>query len=222
MTAGARDVAATRRRSVRATLRALHRDVGFVAAGLTVVYGVSGVAVNHRGDWNYNQSMEVTATRLGAPVDLLPALSESRRGELAAAPGAISEVEQAALVGGITAALGRAGPPKNVFWRGPDRLSLFYEAGDRDTVDYHPSTGVAEAKSMRDRPLLRAMNFLHLNEGRRLWTYVADAFGGALVFLALSGAVMVKGSRGLRGRGGVLVVAGAVVPVVAWVLLRWR
>ena len=36
----------------RALLRALHRDFGYTAVGLTVVYALSGLAVNHIGDWD--------------------------------------------------------------------------------------------------------------------------------------------------------------------------
>src|SRR5688572_2634162 len=36
----------------RAWLRAFHRDVGYVAVGLTFVYALSGLAVNHITDWS--------------------------------------------------------------------------------------------------------------------------------------------------------------------------
>ena len=36
------------RRNWRKLNNALHRDVGFLIVGLTIVYGVSGLAVNHR------------------------------------------------------------------------------------------------------------------------------------------------------------------------------
>lgn len=210
------------RRRWRAALHGLHRDVGFFALGLTVVYGVSGVAVNHRGDWNYNQSTSIQSTRVGTPAELLDGLPEARRAELRRDPGSVAAGdEERLLVQRITAALRRPAPPQNAFWRGPDRLSLFYQAGDRDTVDYHPSAGLADNKVMRDRPLLRAANFLHLNEGRRFWTWVADAFAVALVFLAVSGAIMVRGRRGLVGRGGLFAALGVAIPLVGLLLLRW-
>lgn len=205
----------------RAVLHKLHRDTGFLALGLTIVYGVSGVAVNHRHHWNYNQSTDHARTRVGTPVELLSDLTDARRAELIQRPESVTDEEVKPIVGRITAALGRARPPRNTFWRGPDRLSLFYEAGDRDTIDYHPSTGVADNVVMRDRLALRSMNFLHLNEGRGIWTYVADLFAVALVFLGVSGALMVKGKHGLRGRGGVLVAVGVVVPLVGLLLMRW-
>jgi hypothetical protein len=204
----------------RRTLLFLHRDVGYLSTGLVIAYAVSGFAVNHRQDWNYNQSREVEPLRVGTPTELLATAGE-RPEVVAARVDALGAGDDAALIAAVTRALGRATPPRNAFWRGPDRLSLFYGAGATDTVDYHPSTGMAERTILRDRPLFRDLNFLHLNEGRRLWTYVADLFAVALAFLAVSGAVMIKGRLGLRGRGGVLIALGVVVPFVALLLLRW-
>ena len=87
-------------------------------------------------------------------------------------------------------------------------------------VDYLPSKGVVEVTRVAQRPLIRQFNFLHLNEGRRYWTYVADLFAVLLVFLAVSGPLIVRGRRGLRGRGGVLVAVGVLVPLLAYLLLR--
>ena len=36
----------------------LHRDIGYIIVGLTLVYGVSGIAVNHTADWNPNYTVE--------------------------------------------------------------------------------------------------------------------------------------------------------------------
>ena len=38
----------------RPWLRAIHRDVGYLAVGLTFVYALSGLAVNHIADWDPN------------------------------------------------------------------------------------------------------------------------------------------------------------------------
>jgi len=204
----------------RRALLVLHRDVGYLSTGLVIAYAVSGFAVNHRQDWNYNQSREVEPLQVGTPAELLASPGE-RPEVVAARADALGPDDEKALVAAIGRALGRATAPRSAFWRGPDRLSLFYGAGAADTVDYHPSTGLAERVVLRDRPVLRGLNFLHLNEGRRLWTYVADVFAVALAFLALSGAVMIKGRHGLRGRGGVLVALGVAVPLVGLLLLRW-
>jgi len=203
----------------RRSVYALHRDVGFATLGLVLVYGISGLAVNHREHWNYNQWRGVGDVRVGTPAELLLGLPTPRRAELARDPSLLLPAEEAALVEALTRALGRPAAPRNAFWRGPDRFSLFFGAGERDTADYHPASGTCTATVVRDRPLLRQLNFLHLNEGRSVWTYVADLFALAMIFLALSGVVLVGGRRGLWGRGGALALAGALIPLLAlWLL----
>ena len=36
----------------------LHRDLGYLVVALTIIYAVSGIAVNHVHDWNPNYSIE--------------------------------------------------------------------------------------------------------------------------------------------------------------------
>ena len=43
-----------RKLNFRPWLRAFHRDIGYFAVGLTVVYATSGLAVNHLKDWDPN------------------------------------------------------------------------------------------------------------------------------------------------------------------------
>ena len=68
------------------------------------------------------------------------------------------------------------------------------------------------------RFLLRVSNWLHLNRGKRAWTFIADAYAILLLGLAVSGMFMLPGKRGLRGRGTLLVAAGVAVPVLYVVL----
>jgi hypothetical protein len=218
--ARAERTAEKRRVRWRAALIAIHRDLGFLAIGLTLVYAISGIAVNHRHDWDYNRSTSVETTRIGTPADLLSDLPEARLVALAQDPTTVSDPEVTVLSQRIGEALGKKAPPKNLFWRAPDRLSLHFETGGRDAVEYALRTGEAEHTVSRERFLLRDLNFLHLNEGRGAWTWVADIFAGALLFLALSGAIMVKGRKGLRGRGGILLAIGVALPIVAALILR--
>ena len=204
----------------RPTLVVLHRDIGFLCVGLVLAYAISGVAVNHSHHWNYNRSETEEQRDIGTPADLLTDLGADRKAAVDADPANLTRREEQALVQRIGHVTGRSEKPRNVFWRGPDRISLFYGSGDSDTVDYNPNTGVMHRVVREERWLLRDLNFLHLNEARGIWTYVADAFAVLLAFLAVSGAIMVKGRRGLRGRGGVLAAIGLLIPIVAAVLYR--
>ena len=36
----------------------LHRDIGYLTVGLTIIFAISGIAVNHIEDWNPNYKIE--------------------------------------------------------------------------------------------------------------------------------------------------------------------
>src|SRR5256885_12559115 len=40
------------RKRWRAWLRAIHRDIGYLAVGFTIIYALSGFAMNHIDDWD--------------------------------------------------------------------------------------------------------------------------------------------------------------------------
>ena len=131
----------------------------------------------------------------------------------------LHQKQQDQLVERLTAQLHRP-PPRNAFWRNPDQFSLFFGQGNEVVVDYRPSSGLLTETIRSNRPIVRQMNALHLNEAKGWWTWVADLFALAMIFLALSGMTMVRNRRtGLRGRGGALVGAGLLVPLLGWLLL---
>jgi hypothetical protein len=67
---------------------------------------------------------------------------------------------------------------------------------------------------------VRAANWLHLNRGKKAWTYFADSYAVGLLFLATSGLFMIAGKRGLFGRGIFFVAAGVAIPVVYLALVK--
>ncbi|RMF73770.1 MAG: hypothetical protein D6738_08095 [Acidobacteria bacterium] len=180
---------------VRRWLRVIHRDAGYLAVGLTLVYAVSGVAVNHVADWNPSRVIE----RVERPLDLGDVRTDD------------------ALVDAVGAALGIDTPPARTFRATADRLLLFW---DGMTVEADLARGMATIETVRDRPVLRQVNLLHLNEPKGWWTLVADLYAVVLAFLALSGMFLLRGRQGLAGRGKWLVGAGLALPLIALLLLR--
>jgi hypothetical protein len=177
----------------RAWLRAMHRDLGNAAVGLTFVYALSGLAVNHIADWEPSFVTYSETRELGGPV-------------------AGSDEEAAALV---RERLGVREVPRDVYRAAPDDLQLVF---DKRTLHVNAATGRVVDEGQRPRFFLRVANWLHLNRGKKAWTYVADAYAAGLLFLALSGIFLNPGRKGLLGRGGVLLVLGAAVPI-AYVVL---
>lgn len=173
----------------RPRLRALHRDIGYFAVGLTVVYAGSGLAVNHLKDWDPNFRQVNRTHQLPLP---LPEADE------AAATQALS-------------ALHVSETPREVYRASPAQLDLVF---DKRTFHVDTSTGVVHEEGQTARPLLRAANWLHLNRGKKAWTYVADFYAIFLLFLAFSGLFMIPGRKGLFGRGGVVALLGAAIPIL--------
>ena len=75
-------------------------------------------------------------------------------------------------------------------------------------------TGHVLDEGQKPRFILRVANWLHLNRGKKAWTYFADAYAAGLLVLALSGMFMIAGRKGILGRGAVLVALGIAVPVL--------
>ena len=185
----------------RRLLRAVHRDAGYLAIGLTFVYAASGLSVNHIADWdpNYRQIKETHPL----PSDL----------ELSVAPGDAGQNETAARK--VLHVLGIDEEPTDIYAGAPDELDITLEHADVH-VDLKARTISQNGQS--ERFLLKTANFLHLNRGKRAWTFIADSYAVLLLVLASSGLFMVKGQKGVLGRGGIFVAIGAAVPVLYVVL----
>ena len=169
----------------------LHRDIGYLAVGLTVVYAVSGLAVNHVRDWNPSYRVEKTTFSI-API------TATERDQI------IREARQK---------LGVAQEPRNAFRPDPATLQLFFRDGNY-RIDL--PTGTVIAERARPRPVLFEMNQMHLNTPKRLWTVVADVYAVALLVLAVTGMFVLKGKTGIKGRGAWLTGAGVLLPVAYW------
>ncbi len=173
----------------------LHRDIGYLAVGLTLAYAVSGIAVNHHHDWNANYQF----TREEVSFEPFQ-------------PGSKDEVVQR-----LTGIL-ELPKPQDAFRRNPAEIELFYNGW---SVQANVSAGTATVERPRERPLLRDFNFLHLNEARAYWTLAADVYAGALIFLAVSGSLIARKKKGIAGRGKWLIGLGIAIPALFVVVLRY-
>lgn len=176
--------------------RAVHRDVGYFCAALTVVYAISGLAVNHVGDWNPNYKIE--------------------RVEKSFTPIPVGTREE--MVAALVVALELPGPPKDAFRAEPHLVDLFYDGW---SVKADARKGTALIERPRDRVFLRDANFLHLNHPKGLWTWFADAYAILLALLAITGLFILRGRNGITGRGLWISLAGLLVPLVFVVVLRY-
>jgi hypothetical protein len=182
-----------RRFQWRPWLRALHRDAGYFVIGLTIIYAVSGLAVNHIADWD-------------------PSFRQVERTHQVPTPLPEDDTEAAAKVRG---ALGIAEEPDDVYRPEDGQLDIVFE---KRTFHVNTETGKVVEEGQDPRFFLRMANWLHLNRGKKAWTIVADGYAILLLFLALSGLFMIPGRKGLVGRGAIVALLGAAVPIayVTW------
>ncbi len=172
--------------------RLLHRDIGYIAAGLTIIYAISGIAVNHVSDWNPNYIIENYTSNIPPIPDSL--------------------LDSETLIPDILAQLGEKGKIKSSVFPDSSTLNIYVEG---NTVSVNLRTGEVLEEKVKARTGIRETNFLHLNHAKKAWTCVADLFAVALAFLAISGLFMIKGKKGITGRGAWLAGLGILIPIIA-------
>ncbi|GAA5483083.1 PepSY-associated TM helix domain-containing protein [Haloferula sargassicola] len=178
------------RRGFRYWLLTIHRDCGYFFAGMVIVFALSGVALNHRDDWN-------------------PSFMVERREIQADLPQDRSELDRE-LLQAVLAEAGIDDRYRTHDFPSAAKLKVFTEAG---SALINLRTGEGEYEALRRRPVFYQVNFLHLNP-RGWWKYYSDLFSLALIAVTLSGLFLARGRFGFRWRGAILGLLGLVAPLV--------
>lgn len=170
--------------------RSLHRDLGFFFFGMTLIYALSGIAINHMKDWNPNYIISNYSVDLGTTLHK-------------------EEINKQKVLA-LLENLDEKGNYKKYYFPAQDRLKVFMKNGSM-VVDMNTGKGYIE--KLERRPLFFQLNFLHYNPVK-WWTWFADGFAVSLVVLAISGLFMTRGKKGARGRGGIYLAIGMAIPLV--------
>ncbi len=174
----------------------MHRDIGFFFIGTTIIYGISGIALNHLKDWNPN--FIVTIKKMHTDEDF----SKEK----------ISEPK----IKKLLSQLNSEDTYKTYNYVERNSVLRIYLSG-RSTVSIIPKTGDVTAEFVRKRPLFFEVNYLHYNPNKR-WTWFSDIFAGALILFALTSLFMVRGKKGVWGRGGIYILLGILIPILFLIL----
>lgn len=168
----------------------LHRDFGYFCIGLTIIYAVSGIAVNHTSHgFNPSYTIEKSSTIVSPQKEDAPPDTEY--------------IEK------VLNELQTEEKFKNAAMLSPDTVRIFT---DGSTIDVNIRTGTASLEKVKKIPLLFEWNYLHLNKAKGLWTWIADIYGVALTLLAVTGLLMIRGRN--KRRGVMLTIAGVLLPVM--------
>jgi hypothetical protein len=169
----------------------LHRDVGYFFVGMTIIYAISGIALNHIGDWDPNYI--IRDEKVVANVSDLH--SKMSREEVMA----------------LADELRIDNKVKKHYYPNASTLKVFLDGGSL-TLDIRSGVGLLEAVSRR--PVFYEMNYLHYNHGKFFWTWFSDIFAVGMVLLAITGLFVLKGKNGLKKRGVWFVLAGSLIPLI--------
>ena len=178
--------------SIRKWSRLIHRDLSFFFAGMVLIYAISGIVMNHRDTINPNFSIERKEYKIA---EKLPGKEGMKRENVLP----------------LLQPLGEEGNYTKHYFPKTDIMKVFLKGGSNLQVNVR--TGEAVYESVTRRPLIGAMARLHYNPGQ-WWTYFADIFAVGLIIITLSGVIMLKGSKGIIGRGGIEMIVGIVIPIL--------
>ena len=174
---------------------ATHRDLGYFFSALVVAYCLSGIALNHIDAWN--PDFVIRKQSVAAPADCPKVASAITPEHVAAFDRLVGE------------------PGHKVYdFPTPDQVKVYY---DNATLHLHLADGSGLYEGVSRRPLIYQVNVLHRNSFRP-WRWAADVFGVLLIAMNVTGLFVLRGAKGLGGRGKWLIAAGAVPPVIALVL----
>lgn len=170
----------------------LHRDIGYLCIGLTILYAISGVAVNHIDDWNPSYEIKKESTNIGKIERKNIILSKEEVLSLVKRIGAKQEF-------------------KNYHQPRENKLHIFLVD---NKIAVNLDTGQVQQTLSKRRFLLFESNFLHLNHPKKLWTYVADLYAIGLLLLAITALIMLFVKNKIHLREVTLTAIGFLIPIV--------
>ncbi len=169
---------------------AIHRDFGYFFFGMTIIYALSGIALNHIEDWNPNYIIRNWETTVNLP-EVPTYLSEDQ-------------------VVDVLRQIGMKQEYKKHYYPNPQTVKVFLDHGSA-MIDLETSAVYVE--TIRRRPMFYQVNFLHYNPSN-WWTWFSDIFAGALALLAITGLFALRGKNGITRRGAWITLAGILIPLI--------
>ena len=178
--------------SIRKWSRLIHRDLSFFFAGMVLIYAISGIVMNHRDTINPNFSIERKEYKIA---EKLPGKRGNEKGNVLNSAATIGRGRQL-----YQALFPENGHHESVLER---RVQL---AGKRPY-------GRGSLRICHPPPAHRS-NGTPALQPRTMVDLLCGYFRSRLIIITLSGVIMLKGSKGIIGRGGIEMIVGIVIPIL--------
>jgi len=171
------------KKNIRKWLRFIHRDLGYFFVGITIIYAISGIILNHKKNGeDPAYKTEYLSYQLASGLK----------------PNQVTDYWKHHI---SDYALNRIIPAGETY--------QIYLKGGLGT--YNPISGELSFEVYEKKQWVYFMNKLHYNS-KKGWTLMADIFAIAMLLFALSGMFIVPGKKGIRGRGKWLIAIGIIIP----------
>jgi uncharacterized protein len=176
--------------------RILHRDLGYFFFGVTIIYAISGIALNHKKDWNPNYSITYKDFTITDSISK-PMVTEE-------------------WVMAFLKSYGEEDHYKKYFFPNNHTLKIFIDNG---AISLNMQSRQGFIEKITKRPFFFEINFLHYNPGK-WWLWFSDIFCVALVVIAISGLfIIAKSKNSLSRRGWWFILLGLIIPILTLFLL---
>ncbi|MCU0460590.1 MAG: PepSY-associated TM helix domain-containing protein [Bacteroidales bacterium] len=170
--------------------RITHRDIGYLITGMTIIYALSGIALNHKHDWNPNYIVDSYEFTTDLDLSRESYTDETGKAILKTIPGNPDY--------------------KTSHYPSGNTLNIFIDGG---FVQINTKTGEGIVEKISKRPLFFQINFLHYNPGK-WWKWFSDIFCISLIVVTITGLFIIKGKNGITRRGAILTIIGIILPLI--------
>ena len=183
--------------TLRKLIRVLHRDLGYFFFGLSIIYAISGIALNHLRDFNPNYIIKHYNIEVDTPIN-------------------ISEVDDV-WIKNILDEYGISNEYKKFYFPLDDQVKAFLKNGNL-TINLNTGEGILE--TINKRPVFNQVNFLHYNPGV-WWKWFSDIFCVAWIIISITGLFIIKsGKHSIKRRGAIWTIAGIIIPILFLIFYR--
>lgn len=179
--------------------RVLHRDIGYFFVGMTIIYSVSGIVLNHRrpdGDASLISRSEDIRTN--------PVSRENFNQKFINQLLEDNELEKSNY--------------KSYYFLSENKVMIYLTKGH---IQFNLQSGEGKLVTIKKRAVLTEFNFLHYNKPKQLWTWFSDIFAVGLIVIAITGLFIIRGKNGIRSRGAILVSLGIFIPLIFLFFYLW-
>jgi hypothetical protein len=180
--------------------RWIHRELGYLFFGMTIIYGISGIALNHFAARHWDPGIVSKSESYTYPATLTRSAVDRQ------------------VIEEILSITGEKRNYKQYYFPNEDHLMIYLRGGH---IYVTLSTGEMDLIHVRTRPIFREVNYLHYNKPKMLWTWFSDLYAFSLILIAVSGILLVRGKKGITGRGGILVLIGIAIPLLFLLIYLW-